>query len=1232
MNILMLTNTFTPHLGGVARSVQAFAAEYRRCGHRVLVVAPQFPGTPAEEQGVVRIPAIQNFNGSDFSLRLPVPGLLTAALAEFAPEVVHSHHPFLLGDTALRIAAARHLPLVFTHHTMYERYTHYVPGDSPAMARFVMHLASGYANLCDRVFAPSESVAAVLRTRGVLSPIDVVPTGVDVAHFSQGSGARFRLQLGIPEKAFVVGHAGRLAPEKNLMFLAEAVAALLRKRPNMCFLVIGAGPSQNDIRRIFARRHILDRLFLAGPRSNQELVDSYHAMDVFSFASHSETQGMVLTEAMAAGVPVVAVDAPGAREVVNDGENGRLLANDHVQRFAAAIDWVATADPQRREAIRAAAGRTADAFSMSRQADKALAVYQQLLRTTARKKDTEHSPWESALRWVGAEWELLTNMARAAGGALPTRSLWRRMGLGGWMRSWRRLRRLLSRSEWSIRLLRLPVVAKAATERGLVLLQIDGLSQTQFERALARRRMPFLRRLLGREGYQVHTFYSGLPSSTPAVQGELFYGVKTAVPGFSFRDHHTGQLVRMYDAEAAAHVQSRLGRRHAALLEGGSAYCNIYSGGAAEAHFCSSAMGWGHLLRRVHLPAMLGFMACHSLRFLRMGLLSVLEFVLAVGDFFRGWLATREFYPELKFIATRVAIGVWLRELITMGAVLDVRRGLPIVHLNFIGYDEHAHRRGPGSAFAQRTLGAIDDCIRQIWKAARASRRRDYQIWIYADHGQETTTAYLHERGTWLPEALAVIFDAPIVEATPSRRVTRRGVQGQRSVWLGGRLIQKLLRNPPAESGTQEQGKLLVAAMGPVAHVYAPRAMDGQQRLAVARRIVAEAGVPIVVTRGDAEPVGIERGKEEPIWAVTGGGQFRLPDDATTIFGADHPFLDELRHDLADLCRHRDAGDFVLFGYRPEGPLSFPLERGAHAGPGSEETRAFALLPPGVALPESPRDYLRPADLRAAVLHLLHRGELETMRLAARPRSVPGALRVMTYNVHSCFGTDGRLSPDRIARLIAQYDPDVIALQELDVGRARSGGVDQAQVIAQELRMDFHFHPSLEIAGELYGNAILSRVPSRLVRSGPLPGLPKRPQRETRGALWVEISFDGRSLQIFNTHLGLSRRERWRQANELLGANWLGHAECRAPVIFCGDLNTMEGSRAYRRLTDRLHDVQLRLDNHRPQRTFFSHFPVSRIDHIFVSSQLQVVRIEVPSCDLARKASDHLPLVVDLLV
>jgi glycosyltransferase involved in cell wall biosynthesis len=118
MNIVMLTNTFTPHVGGVARSVEAFARHYRRLGHRVLIVAPVFEGQPATETDVVRIPAIQHFNGSDFAVALPVSGLLGDRLDRFRPELVHAHHPFLLGMAALRIARYRELPLVFTHHTL----------------------------------------------------------------------------------------------------------------------------------------------------------------------------------------------------------------------------------------------------------------------------------------------------------------------------------------------------------------------------------------------------------------------------------------------------------------------------------------------------------------------------------------------------------------------------------------------------------------------------------------------------------------------------------------------------------------------------------------------------------------------------------------------------------------------------------------------------------------------------------------------------------------------------------------------------------------------------------------------------------------------------------------------------------------------------------------------------------------------------------------------------------
>lgn len=132
MRIVMITNTYTPHVGGVARSVEAFTTAYRERGHEVLVVCPEFENAPEEGSGVVRVPAIQRFNGSDFSVVLMAPRWLRRKVEAFRPDLVHSHHPFLLGATAVRLARMLDVPLVFTHHTMYEHYTHYVPGDSPA--------------------------------------------------------------------------------------------------------------------------------------------------------------------------------------------------------------------------------------------------------------------------------------------------------------------------------------------------------------------------------------------------------------------------------------------------------------------------------------------------------------------------------------------------------------------------------------------------------------------------------------------------------------------------------------------------------------------------------------------------------------------------------------------------------------------------------------------------------------------------------------------------------------------------------------------------------------------------------------------------------------------------------------------------------------------------------------------------------------------------------------------
>jgi 1,2-diacylglycerol 3-alpha-glucosyltransferase len=428
MNIVMLTNTYAPHVGGVARSIEAFARQYRKLGHKVLVVAPTFEKRRFNEKDVVRIPALQRFNGSDFSVVLPVTGLLSDTLDAFQPDIVHAHHPFLLGMTALRIARYRQLPLVFTHHTLYEQYTHYVPGDSPLLQRFAIQLVTRYANLADMVFAPSESIASILHERGVEAPISIVPTGVVLSRFRKGDGPGFRRKMGIPENAFVVGHLGRLAPEKNLQFLATSVVRFIAAgftnaagatiQPEIHCLVVGTGPSEAEIRAIFAEAGVTERLHLCGVQKKQALANAYHAMDVFAFASTSETQGMVLTEAMAAGKPVVALDASGVREVVKDKVNGRLLEEESSSTFVGALQWVGEQSTAKTLALARAARETAERYSMPNTANRALDCYQGLLRQKTTSHDREDELWIRVLDLIKAEWDIIEGVAGAAGNSI----------------------------------------------------------------------------------------------------------------------------------------------------------------------------------------------------------------------------------------------------------------------------------------------------------------------------------------------------------------------------------------------------------------------------------------------------------------------------------------------------------------------------------------------------------------------------------------------------------------------------------------------------------------------------------------------------------------------------------------------------------------------------------------------------------------------------------------------
>jgi endonuclease/exonuclease/phosphatase family metal-dependent hydrolase len=241
--------------------------------------------------------------------------------------------------------------------------------------------------------------------------------------------------------------------------------------------------------------------------------------------------------------------------------------------------------------------------------------------------------------------------------------------------------------------------------------------------------------------------------------------------------------------------------------------------------------------------------------------------------------------------------------------------------------------------------------------------------------------------------------------------------------------------------------------------------------------------------------------------------------------------------------------------------------------------------------------------------------------------------RIMTYNVHSCRGTDGKLDVGRIAAVIAQSRPDIVALQEVDVRRTRTGSVDQAHAIAERLGMHFHFNAALQVEEERYGDALLTALPMKVVKSGPLPNLRKVEVRgrkielEDRGALWAEIEVEGGTVQVINTHLGLVPLEQRAQTTTLLGAEWLEAAP--SPLILLGDFNATPRYACYKRFAAKLFDARKMAPGKPGAPTFPSRLPMMRLDHVFVSAGVHVDGVHAPDTALARVASDHLPLVMD---
>ncbi|MDH7486039.1 MAG: glycosyltransferase [Anaerolineae bacterium] len=377
MRIGIFSNTYKPVISGVVTSISLFRRGLMERGHEVFVFAPTCRGYEDDEEGIFRYPAIDLPESLNSSLALPFSPRISRLLPTLGLDVIHSHHPIIMGNEAVRVARKLEVPLVFTCHSRYEDFSEYVPvgqlGD-PLVKMAIRRLVTDYANECDLVLCPAQHVRRLLEEYGVTRPMEIVPSPVRLDAFAHGEGGWVRQKHGFGAGERVLVYVGRLALEKDISFLLRAFRRVLAQEPRGRLLLVGSGPEEKHLRRLAEELDIAERVVFAGYVEHVQVPDYLAAADLFVFASWSETQGLSLLEAMAAGLPAVVVRTWATEEMLTPGVDGVLVEADEAA-FAAAVVHLLR-DEEQRAALAQQARRTAQRYSIEACAERLEQAYE----------------------------------------------------------------------------------------------------------------------------------------------------------------------------------------------------------------------------------------------------------------------------------------------------------------------------------------------------------------------------------------------------------------------------------------------------------------------------------------------------------------------------------------------------------------------------------------------------------------------------------------------------------------------------------------------------------------------------------------------------------------------------------------------------------------------------------------------------------------------------------------
>ena len=380
MKIGIFTDSYLPYTSGVVRSIVTFKEELISNGHEVYIFAPSYDNC-VEEEGVFRFSSIKSPTNRDFTLAWPFSFEFGPMVKKLDLDLIHVHSPFLLGRLGASYARKLDIPLVFTYHTLYEQYVHYLPFAGTLAKDITQHISRSFSNRCDLVIVPTAAIETYLRKIGVTAPIKAVPTGIKVEDFLKGEKDWLKKRFDMPGDEKVLIFVGRLGQEKNVHFLLDCFLEINKKFANTRLVLVGSGPEDEELKKKAQENGIERKVTFTGLIPPADVIHCYAGSDIFVFPSVTETQGIVIPEAKAAGLPVVAIDAYGAADMVEheaDGFLTELDQNQFVQRVLQLLE-----DPDLYQRMSAKARLNAENISTHSCTKKLIACYEQVLTSPA---------------------------------------------------------------------------------------------------------------------------------------------------------------------------------------------------------------------------------------------------------------------------------------------------------------------------------------------------------------------------------------------------------------------------------------------------------------------------------------------------------------------------------------------------------------------------------------------------------------------------------------------------------------------------------------------------------------------------------------------------------------------------------------------------------------------------------------------------------------------------------